>query len=220
MCIENPLYSLDQLKTINLDYHPEILSSIASNQWQDIHHSRKQDWMYWAIIGAIITGSIALVKSESNFSTNLFILNILFVLGAVISMWAAAISWSHWILHIKRLGYITWLSRFYFIKTGIEKIPVALPSYSKFKEKDIFVVNGLIFSIYLAISFAFVLLLLFFFIATVFEIKLEICNKYLASIPIIFLLIFIFLIYYIHKFTRNKMDNLRENYLKYLEQIK
>ena len=160
--MEKDTYFIKQLMTIDLTNHPEILVSIASSQWQDIHHSRNQDWLFWAIIGAIITGAITLITNTSSFLNNLIILNILFVLGAVISMWAAAISWSHWILHIKRLGYITWLSRFYFIHSGGKQIPVAIPMYDKFDKHDKFIVNGLIFSIYVALSLVFTLLILFF----------------------------------------------------------
>lgn len=218
--MEKAFYTFDQLKKIEINEHPEILVSLMSDQWKDIHHSRKQDWLFWTIIGAITAGSITLVTSTNECQNYLFILNTLFGLGIIISLWAAAISWSHWILHIKRLGYITWLCRFYFYKYDNRKIPVSIPIFKKIDTNDKFIVNGLIFSIYITISIVFTIMLLFSTINSVFELNISVCNKYLVCVPVISLPLVVLIILYIHKVTKKKMGNLRDKYIEYLESIK
>jgi hypothetical protein len=210
-------YTIDQLKKIKINEQPEIIASLMSDQWNDIHHSRNQDWLFWTIIGAITTGSIALVTSKYEHHNFLFILNTLFGLGIIICLWAAAITWSHWILHIKRLGYITWLCRFYFFEVDGKDIPISIPKFKKF---DTFIVNGLIFSIYITLSIVFAIMLLFSTFNSVFELNISVCNKYLVCVPVISLPLVVRIILYIHRVTKKKMENLRHEYEEYLETIK
>ena len=222
------IYFVKPLYDIDLKIEPEVITSIIDQQWQDIHHSRNQDWLYWAILSAIVAGIMALIGNESSFDDNtiLFLLNILFTSGIIISWWAEKISLSHWILHIKRLGYIRWLERFLIIKTiGGKKIPLSRPEYNGFDGKDKYVVNGLIYSMYLSIKWIFILFLTTsiiisgFVTFSTFNLGSVVVQKMQFCVPLVFIILgFVFLCHF-HKTKSEEMQSLRDNYLKWLDKI-
>jgi hypothetical protein len=139
---------------------PTLISLIETN-WKDIHHSRSQDWQYWVIIGIIIAGIGALNKEIYK---NAILINVLIGIGGVISLWATFISYSHWILHIKRLCYINYLGNLLSTQTNIidymnfkNSVQYKMKKVYRTRIPNPFVVGGLIFSMHATISVLFII---------------------------------------------------------------
>jgi len=152
-------------KTIDISDNPDAIIALMNQDWTDVHHSRNQDWLYWTILGAIIAGIMG-IFSSNDIPVNNFKLMISMLLsaGILISFWAAAISWSHWLLHIRKIEHIKWLQSFFYVKNKDNKIFCISPSVlipdSKIKKYDFFIVNGLIFSMYFTIGIFFIISLI------------------------------------------------------------
>jgi hypothetical protein len=205
---------------IRISVNSADVCSIINNHWQDIHHSRNQDWMYWAIITAIFAGLLGAITIKRDdidiYNQNLSVLCLLFI-GGFISVWASFISWSHWVLHIRKIEYIKYLEKIMFISNDNgKKLPIGLVPYIQPKElknaDKYFVVNGLIYSMYLTIGLSFYVLFFIMICHHWTESSIQVLTEgsikilYFILLPIIFAII-----YAISYFTLNRIRELYKN---------
>lgn len=155
----NECNEIDKL-ILDISDHPEVIASIIEQQWLDIHHSRNQDWMYWAIIAGILAGMITVIK-ETGSSAGIMCL--LSFIGTMISLWACCISWTHWILHIKKIVYIDRLTELLSIGKGGHSKKINYSCIVTDRKFDRFLsVNGFIAAMYLTLAVMFIMVFVFF----------------------------------------------------------
>jgi len=70
--------------------------------WDDVHHSRMQDWQFFLAIGGIAAAMMTMKPAEVNWA----MVACLLAAGALVSGVAAMIAWNHWKLHSKKFAYI------------------------------------------------------------------------------------------------------------------
>lgn len=179
----------------------EMINSFIETHWKDIHHSRSQDWQYWLIILGIMAG-IATLYKEAGVNAKAFIY-VLVGIGGFVSIWASCISYSHWVLHIKKMCYIDYLESFAY-KNGIlnyhsfiNKLEESIGE--KEKMKDPFKVGGLIFTIHATISVLFIIASIIIISKNYIKSIINISEQKIALIPIFSMLIstLIFIIIYL-----------------------
>jgi hypothetical protein len=201
--------------------------SMIGHQWEDIHHSRRQDWLYWTILTVIITGIFTIFKSFKMTDVSLiFIINTLICFGIIISIWASRISWSHWLLHIRKLGYISWLEKFLCIEVNKRNICLMTPTpkdingLKKLRDADKYVVNGLIYSMYKSIAIMLALCLILFNVIMIPDFKNILSTRINIIVwfgPVIGTIIFYFLLKIIHSVSKKKTEAMRDRYLEALD---
>ena len=219
----------EKYNIIDLSDSKNSIFQNINQQWTDVHHSRNQDWMYWAILGAFIAGIVAVFANQNNFKNMylfIFIINMLFTVCGIISFWAASISWSHWVLHVRKLEYIHWLENLFYLKYGGKKIsmnPRKIIQSEILKNKKIRIVNGLIYSMYITIGVFCVLSLLITNLYYLFSIQIpvEIKTKILISLPLLIFIFGIIFLFTFYKFISKQIEKIKidinKSYKNYIE---
>lgn len=209
--MSNP--SIKRTPAVKLD--AGSICSLIQMQWNDIHHSRNQDWQYWVIIGGIITGIIALRSKTNN---NLMFIYLLMGIGSLVSLWSAAIAWSHWVLHIRRTSYIKWLESHLYINNSEdnpvnEKQGITIFHKNIDTTKDPFSVCGIIFSMHLTIAFFFIIAALFCIFYKGSRWLRDLVNCNFEFLPFLIIGLGAIVILVIHSFSKKYMETRRESYL-------
>lgn len=133
--------------------------------WEDIHHSRNQDWKFWVVLAGLAAGLASLVN---DIATNHAAICCLLVAGVAVSAVAALISWNHRDLLCKKTSHIEWLEALLAQDIG-PRAAKGLPYQGRFKDKfrDRWSVSGIIFSFYVVVAVGFLIGLFFLAVPTI-----------------------------------------------------
>lgn len=190
---EKPTFEVNQKILID---SPDTILKMIELDWKDIHHSRNQDWKYWAIIGILFAGLFSIIKDSVLPIENkkyIFIGILWFI--SFISIWASLISKSHWILHIKKAMHIKWLSNHLFFDK-YNAYPIRSKNMPKLNSAGKFIVNGLIFTLYWSLG------ILCFILSIIIYLNPKIDVEYIF---IFSLIIFLITMFFSYIFTRKKL---------------
>jgi mannose-6-phosphate isomerase-like protein (cupin superfamily) len=137
----------------------ETLVSLIKNDWEDIHHSRNQDWKFWAVLAAVGAGLATFAGKPEQMS----VIGCLLLAGGLVSGVGALVSWSHWELLCKKTAHIEWMEAWLARLLGPEA-RAGLPYQGAFRSRfpDRWIVSGMIFAVYVVIAIDFLLGLLLF----------------------------------------------------------
>jgi len=135
----------------------EAYVSLIKIAWDDIHHSRNQDWKFWVVLAGIAAGLIGLGGRTENWP----VIGCLLATGSILSGIAALISWNHWELLCKKTAWIEWLETLLARCLG-PQVQRGLPYHGTFRSRfpDRWSVSGVIFSVYVMLALDFLLGLL------------------------------------------------------------
>jgi hypothetical protein len=189
---------VNDIDRFDIQNNPDFVIQLINQQWQDIHHSRNQDWIYWVVIGGVLSSLFYICitdKINEEIFTRYQLVSLVGIVGFLFGLWASAISWSHWVLHIKRIGYINWLERLFYLGSKKKDIRItSIMNQEKYALPDPFIVNGLMFSMYFTVA------ILFFIISIYsgFNISNTLNNKnYDTLIILIFAVLYFLYLYFI-----------------------
>lgn len=144
----------EQWRSVMQEETSAIVDLIKIN-WQDIHHSRNQDWKFWVILAGIVA---ALGGLSTEPVANRFTICCLLAAGCATSAVASLISWNHRDLLCKKTAHIEWLETLLAQDIG-PRARRGLPYQERFKDEfaDRWSVSGIIFSFYVTIAASFLL---------------------------------------------------------------
>jgi hypothetical protein len=188
----------------------EFLQQNVDSAWKDLHHSRNQDWKYWAAFAAIVAG---LFQTTGNDLSRLLLLAI----GTMVSASAAIVSWNHWDLHRKKLTYIEWLhdmARILIEKTHPEvSAKICYHHFDTRERMNHFRVSGVLFALYLVLSLGAMLCFILISLSPTISIKDILTDTPCAALTRILALIGVMLIwYYVYRHAKYIMDLKKKSY--------
>ncbi|MCP4602389.1 MAG: hypothetical protein GY847_18050 [Proteobacteria bacterium] len=130
--------------------------------WKDIHHNRNQDWKFWVVFAGICAG-IYQASTDGSSGMGSIVVSCLLALGAFFSITAALISLKHWDILYRKSAYAEGLETLAEKELDKENSVSGISLQNKFAwqgvsakygTKTIISVSGVIFSIYVTLTFA------------------------------------------------------------------